>query len=456
MSDATRHYANDLRLRDLIAAHCNQIATGDEFTELQQRLAADAAARRFYLRYMNLESALESYGQNASVAWQPRAPQAPAAAGLRRRAKPSLAAAIACAFAAMVALAWFLPADRARNQPPAMIATLGQLSGSVVIAGSDGHARSAASGASVIRGDTVRTQRPQSAASIVYSDGTRLTLIGETSITCHGGEHKSITVHSGTLHASVAAQPAGEPMRIVTPTDALEILGTRFIVDARAAATELNVNEGRVRLTRLSDGKSLEVPAGQRVISHAQSELALEDIPPTPDEWSVDFQEGLPPDWGSGKLVMADPPSGDRAGVQAVAVPWKQGGPFEVATAERWTHGLFAVHRDSHLHVTFKMRTPGWFNILILTRTADGDPPGFAGNYIFDHPGWWPAEANRWVTATIPLAAFRPLPPSAEGFANVVPFQVLFSSPEGDRGLVISQIAVQRGGPQEVVIKELP
>ena len=456
MSDATHAPSDDLRLRHLIEAYCNQVASSEEFAELEQRLSTDAAARHFYLRYMNLESALESYGDNAAGAWNSDSRHA--SEPVRHTWFPPrlTAIAIACGIAAVAVLAWLWPGEGAREQPLPIIAVLEQLNGSVVVAGSDGHVRSAGSGAQVKAGDTVRTQETQSAATLAYPDGTRLSLVGETSVTCHSSEQKIVTVHGGTLYASVAAQPTGHPMRIVTLTDSLEILGTRFTLDATAAETDLSVKEGRVRLTRLRDGESVEVPAGQRVVSSARSALALNDIPPTPGEWSVDFEDGLPTDWGSGKLVLTDLPSGSRAGVQSVRMPSKDGAPVEIATADQWTRGLFAVHDDSHLHFICKMHSPGWLNILISTRTPDGDPPMFAGNYIYDEDDWRPHQADRWVRVSIPLRSFRPLPPARGSFEDAVPYRILFSSLDGDRGLVIDHIAVTRGGPGRVVTKELP
>lgn len=452
MSDS-QDASGEVRLRHLVEVYCNGIATSDEFTELEQRLRRDMAARGFYLRYMSLESALLDYGDSAAGAWQ-REASVPEPA--RRSAFPRrlLAIAVACALVAAPLIAWQWRGDGGRARRLPIIGVLEQLSGPVTLAGSDGDMRSARNGAQVTAGDTVRTQEPQSAATLVYPDGTRLSLVGKTSVTCNNGRQKTVTVHGGTLFASVPAQPSGSPMRIATLTDNLEILGTRLTLDATTGATDLSVKEGRVRLTRLRDGRSVEVPAGRRVVSNAQSELTLEGIPPTPDEWLVDFEDGLPADWSSGKLVVAEPPaSGARTAVQAVAVASKQGAPFEIATAEQWTYGLFSVHDDSHLHVTFKMQNPDWFNILILTKTADADPPLFAGNYIFDEPGWWPHEPGAWRTVTIPLKKFRPLPPSQASFENAIPIQVLFSSPEEDRGLVIDRIWVTRGGPGNVVVK---
>ena len=56
----------------------------------------------------------------------------------------------------------------------------------------------------------------------------------------------------------------------------------------------------------------------------------------------------------------------------------------------------------------------------------------------------------------IPLSEFERVP-EREGTPPLgeVPFEVLFSSQGEDRGLVIDQLSVSRGGPAEIVIEEL-
>lgn len=446
---------DDPRFRRLVEAYCSQTASDEEFLELQQRMVRDAAAREFYLRYMNLEAGLESYGDSTASARARDADQPPQSARHTRSAMRFAVLATACGTALAVLSIWLWPGERAGERYRPIVCALEQISGSVMVARSDGNVRPARNGTGVGAGDTVLNQGSQSAATLVYADGTRLSLVGRASVTFNGEDQKIVTMHGGTVFASVTAQPAGNPMRVVTLTDVVEVLGTQFALDARTEETDLSVKRGLVRLTRLADGESVEVPAGRRVVSKPRSELALEEIPPVPDEWAVDFEEGLPPEWASGRLVAAGLPAGSHGGVQSVHVPSKNGSPFEIATSNRWTYGLFAVHDDSHLHLTFKMQNPGWFNILILTRAADGHPPRFAGNYIFDEPDWQPQQAGRWITATIPLSAFRPLPPARDSFENAVPFQVLFSSPQTDRGLVIDRISVTRGGPGYVVKERL-
>jgi hypothetical protein len=101
------------------------------------------------------------------------------------------------------------------------------------------------------------------------------------------------------------------------------------------------------------------------------------------------------------------------------------------------------------------MEHPGWCNILILTRTADGDPPRFAGNHIYDNWVWF-GEPGEWATVSIPLSSFRPLPPSRDAFENAIPFQLVFSAPGRDIGLDIDRVWVTRGGPGTVEVKNLP
>jgi hypothetical protein len=74
------------------------------------------------------------------------------------------------------------------------------------------------------------------------------------------GGGKRIELRRGGFVAHVAPQRI--PMEIVTPHALARVLGTTFTLST-GAVTRLDVTEGRVRLTRLSDGKSVEVAAGR-------------------------------------------------------------------------------------------------------------------------------------------------------------------------------------------------
>ncbi len=421
---------------------------------VRQLLLSDPAARRYYLlvNELNHQMAtaifLPAQLENAEPDRNRLSESAPAVRHFGRAAYPATAAAllVACVLGALL---W----NGLLESPQPVAAALEQASGIVHVTDAGAVTRVATPGTELRSGDTIRTQGASGSVVIVYLDGTRISLAGNTSLTFSGSKKKRMLLHGGTLSASVVPQPTGEPMIVATPQDEVQVLGTTFSLEVGQGETELSVRSGRVKVTRLGDGKSLEVVAGQRAVSSA-AQLALTKIPIMADTWSEDFEEGLPEDWEIGKFDGTNLPPGSSGAVRAVSDATKAGGPVSIATQCRWTDGLFAVHDDSHLHITLKIRSPGWFNILILTRTEDGDPLTFAGNYIFDRQVWF-GQPGDWGTVTIPLSDFRPLPPAKADFENAVPFQVLLSSPDKDRGLVVDRIWVTRGGPGVVESKNL-
>jgi len=433
---------------------------------VRQLLLTSAEARRCYLEFNQLNHLLTSHDMpSASIEWDRRPTDAAAASARvgsehRRRfvARRKQIVAAAVLVATMVLAVYVVIVSRQDGQSlgtsPRVIASLEQFNGNVSVTTAGAETTSVSQVVGIRSGDTVRTRGAFSSAVIAFADGTRLSLVGSSSLTASDDGRKSIVFHGGTMFGSVVAQPPGRPMLVVTPQDKMHVLGTRFGLDATAMETELHVDEGRVRLTRLYDGKSVDVSAGRRVVSNATSDLVAEPIAKTPDAWSEDFENGLPDDWEIGKFVAARLPSGSQGAVRAERDVSTPNGTFAIATQAQWTRGLFAVHDDTHLHFTLAMQDPGWFNILILTRTDDGDPPTFAGNYIFDRPVWF-GEPGQWGSVTIPLSLFRSLPPARDAFQNALPFQVLFSSPDKDRSLMIDRMWTARGGPGTVESKVL-
>ena len=61
--------------------------------------------------------------------------------------------------------------------------------------------------------------------------------------------------------------------------DDLQVLGTQFNVDVQAVITMLTVNEGRVRFKRLTDGKSVDVPANHQAIASLDAQYVLAATP---------------------------------------------------------------------------------------------------------------------------------------------------------------------------------
>lgn len=446
---------SDNELVQLVESWCNGACSDEEFMRLEQQLSNDPAARRFYRRYMNLDAALRAAGEATDSAWNDAVPSGGREDERTSRPLRRLMAGMTMAVA-IVLIAFILRDGQNLAQGQSVpIGKLRQLHGSVTIAAAGGEVRTAVEGGDILSGDTLRTHEPLSTVNLDYPDGSQLALVGQSTMTCSASDWKGIMLHRGTLFANVTPQPAGLPMRIVTPSDSLLVPGTRFVLDATESQTDMSVREGNVRLTRLNDQRSIDVPAGQRVVSSA-AEIVVDAIPATPDEWGEDFEDGLPDGWEQGRFLTLDGPADSHGAVQAVRVPSENSDLFNIATQAQWTSGLFAVGESTHLHITMKMKSPGWFNIFILTKTADETSPAFAGNYLFDQPVWSTQPADEWGTISIPLSMFRPLPPGRDGFKDAVPFQLLFSSPDRDRGLVIDRIRVTSDGPGIVEARPIP
>jgi hypothetical protein len=134
-----------------------------------------------------------------------------------------------------------------------------------VLAGKD--STPAADGFSLPAGAGVQTVGPESAVQI-RMETTIIELGGDTRIAqITNGAGKKLVLDLGTVTAQVSKQPAGQPLVFLTPHAEARVLGTKLTLAVSAAETRLEVREGRVRLTRLSDNSSTEVTAGQFAVA---------------------------------------------------------------------------------------------------------------------------------------------------------------------------------------------
>jgi hypothetical protein len=85
---------------------------------------------------------------------------------------------------------------------------------------------------------------------------------------------KDFLLTSGKIKASVARQRPFHPMILATPQAEARVLGTKFSLLTTAEITRLEVTQGKVRFTRLSDNKSVQVAAGNYAVAAADCELA--------------------------------------------------------------------------------------------------------------------------------------------------------------------------------------
>jgi ferric-dicitrate binding protein FerR (iron transport regulator) len=338
------------------------------------------------------------------------------------------------------------------EEPATLLATLQDVGGTVRIHRNNSNILIAEPGNELLPADRVETADGQSWATALYVDGTRLALAGDSSLEFRRDPagQKQLVVRSGSVAAFVTPQQPDLPLLITTASARLEVLGTEFLLDARSDATELSVTKGRVLLTRLADGASVEVQDGQHAVADASRDpLAANTAARAGDTYSEDFERGLSPDWTRGQPTGNDLPPGSRGGVRALESRQRDGVYYHIGTPKAWSQGLFTIHPDSHLHFTYRLSKPDWFQIFLSTRSQHLDSPSTATYRFKDERCWWPMTPGTWRTATVPLTAFGRVSDWSEQppLSGELPFEILFTSKDNNLSLIIDRIWVTRGGP---------
>jgi len=458
---------SNAELLELLELLREERATQEQVGRIEAIVLADAAAMHIYMRYMAMTASLRHRLQGlpglveSAVGHRLDEGAAKGAAGVgavqNRRPWRWVAGGLAMAAAlGLVAVLW---SNRSGPRPAAETTiSLSQVTGDVRIITDDGVSQPAGPAATLRSGGTVKTIGAGSSVVLNYEDGTRLALVNDSSVTCVTNGRKSVVLHEGIISAQVAPQPAGKPLILTTPATKIEVLGTQFALAASMDRTELNVSQGRVRLTRVSDGQTVEVAQGQGVVTNGEATMTVHEAAGAGETWSQDFEAGLPKGW-VGAFVTEGLAGGSKGAVQAVRETSGDHIIYITASRHHWVDGLFTIHDDSHLHITFKMQRPDWLNVFFSTRGADATNPTWA-LHIFNEVPYWPPKPGEWRTVTIPLSKFRR---KRDGvFRNEPPvlgeaaYSVSVSAVEPDRGLVIDRIWVTRGGPGAVKAEVLP
>jgi hypothetical protein len=93
------------------------------------------------------------------------------------------------------------------------------------------------------------------------------------------GRGKHFVVASGVVTADIPRQPADQPFLITTPHGEVRVLGTRFTLHVAPGSTRLEVQEGKVRLTRADGLSAVEVAAGWFAVAAPRAPLAARPLP---------------------------------------------------------------------------------------------------------------------------------------------------------------------------------
>jgi hypothetical protein len=172
------------------------------------------------------------------------------------------------------------------------IAKITGLSGSVQWTGDGGRVFHDLSVGTELPGGTVEGMVPGSWFKLEFNDGSTVTISGNSTLTFSDHGQKKLYLKEGNVSGNVKPQPAGKPMLIYTRSAMLEVLATQFEIEAGLSATMLNVSKGKVRVKRLSDGSTVDVPAEHRVIAAADREMLPVPVPHAVSRWRSQLHLG--------------------------------------------------------------------------------------------------------------------------------------------------------------------
>ncbi len=270
----------------VIQRHLDGAALPEEVAGLSEQLESDADTRMLYIQMARIHATLaaddldesdsDSFLRESTVFITKR----PATLARWRLAVAALAV------VALIAGVYFL---RPSGEPE--IATITELDGSVQWTGDGGQVTVDLEPGQRLHGGTLESLSVNSSAGLQFRDGSTVTVSGVSLLTISARDQKEFYLRHGNLSATVAPQPTGKPLIVHTPAAELEVLGTQFDVTADSSQTKVTVNEGRVRVERLTDGRVVEVPAAHQTVAsiEVQQEFVVTALEKPTNSWKANL-----------------------------------------------------------------------------------------------------------------------------------------------------------------------
>jgi len=282
------------------------------------------------------------------------------------------------------------------------IITVTALDGPVQWTGSEGRITDELIVGSELPGGTIELMSADSWVEFEFRDQSKVILSGQSEVTISEQQQKELRLKHGSLSANVQPQPADRPMLVYTPTAELKVVGTQFNVDALADSTRLAVNEGRVRLKRLVDGKEVDVPAHYEVRASMQDEngLLVNERSEAVSVWKSNLKKDVvcgkwvSDHWMLGVKLKESVASGEMneaAAIQAYknaltlknesGSVWAAASPFGSVVAlsvPQSSTRPVVLEANTSLRIRGRLHSRVSVTFGISTRTTDG---GFAGKY---------------------------------------------------------------------------
>ena len=358
---------------ELIDRHLRGELDESEKERLAERLDSEVSAREDFVEQVRWDTRFAEVLHEKG--------EAPAETRLPKR-KPAMAFSrmlLATAAAIIIALAVGLYLHgRSADRP---IARITGLSGSFQWTGDGARVSHNLKRGDELSAGTIEGMLPGSWFELAFNDGSTVTIFGNSTLTLSDHGQKELHLKEGSISSNVRPQPEGRPMLVRTRSALLEVLGTQFEVEVRRSSTMLNVNQGCVRVTRYSDGSTVDVPARHRVIAAADREMRPLPVPDSVNRWRSQLHLG--PRRLQGKWL----PATNTRDATLAAIPY--------TTPQGWTLYTvgFAVsvgdkppvmlQPDSRLRVRGRVRSPHKVYVGVTVRDAGG---AFAGRFQVTRP----------------------------------------------------------------------
>lgn len=349
--------------------------------------------------------------------------------------------ALAASIALLAASAWLW---NGRQESPVL--TLRDSSGSIAWS-HGGDLRQSVMNGDQLSAGTLETIGETATAQFAFSDGTLITLSGESELSFSEDGQKRLLLRRGSLSAQVKPQPKHRPMLVRTPSAEAEVVGTVFNLSARPDDTLLKVDEGLVKLRRLADGSSIEVPAKSSAVASLDSTLKL-DSAATPEpltEWRFDFTTTMPPhNWrgsSDGTRMLASPYVASRKSSGAILTHFG----VSVRTSQLTPPLSLVVTAQSVVRFRLRQNEAKPLQLMLLTSKTSG---GYGGNFEARiSPDELRPDAAGWCELAVPIRTFRPLSPRHESPVGKVLTSVLLSSFQTDTKLAVTHFEL-KSAPQ--------
>jgi len=404
--------------------------TDEERLQVEELLKKSPAARTL-LRDISLQAVViadsERVHRAARISDIQTAPRNRPA--LFRRPSGLIRAILAVGLAAGVGLAAFTASqfvtDSAAN--PTFI-TINALNGPLEWTSDGGRVTDRLSAGMQLSGGTIEMLAPHAWIEFQFADQSTVTVTGQSNVTISKRQQKELHLRRGRLNARVRPQPSGRPMLVHTPSAELKILGTRFHVEARPETTRLTVHEGQVRLKRVTDGRTVDVPAQQSVTASLGDEdrLPLSVGQPPVTVWQSDLRaDVICGQWNSslwklgiklkqavasGKMT-ADAAHAtykktasfdqDSGSIRATPSPF---GALVLLSPQRSMEQPIRLNADTRIRVRGRLNSSATLRIGLSVYRTDGS---FAGKYSVPLSAEELAAAANGLDIEIPISRFR-------------------------------------------------